>query len=195
MSSQSQGKPYKAFSSCCITVPYNRQTYNLNTRTSYHFPNTSSLSWFLNFPSSRSLCVKCPFHIPKSAYFSKSPSNPWNPHLKRCAIFWIQSSWFPYLLVFTNGMIKIMASFDAYMIWSSTDLCSSTGLFFFFLQPSSVIFYDVAELHLFATLNGRLFLIAKSETEITALGRVFQKTLGFRNILKGVLNFFLSIDI
>lgn len=132
MSSQSQGKPYKAFSSCCITVPYNRQTYNLNTRTSCHFPNTSSLSWFLNFPSSRSLCMKCPFHIPKSAYFSKSPSNPWNPHLKRCAIFWIQSSCFPYLLVFTNGMIKIMASFDAYMIWSSTDLCSSTGLFFFF---------------------------------------------------------------
>lgn len=69
--------------------------------------------------------------------------------------------------------------------------------FFFFLQPSSVIFYDVTELHLFATFNERLFLIAKSETEITALGRVFQNhsTLGFRNIFKGVLKFFLSIDI
>lgn len=68
--------------------------------------------------------------------------------------------------------------------------------FFFFFLAMLCNLYDVTELHLFATFNGRLFS-AKSETEITALGGAFQNpsTVGFRNIFKGVLKFFKYRDI
>lgn len=148
-----------------------------------------SLSWHLNFPSSRSLCRKCPFHIPKSTYFSKSTSNTSSslePSLKKGVIFWIQISCFPYLLVFTNGVVQIWASFDACKIWSSTEIYALPLVTFAAVLRN---FYDVTGLHLFATFNGRLFSIAKSEKEITALGRAFQNhsTLGFRNIFKEAL--------